>query len=91
MFLYQLVTDQFCIVAILTQQFGVATLLHNTASINHQDQVSMAYGAQAVRNNDLGTRESGKVLLYTILGLYIQRAGCLVQQEDARLIGQRTR
>src|SRR5437879_4408436 len=75
---FNLALDQLGIVASTTQEPLMRSLLHDTHLIQHQDQIRVADGAQAMRNDDLRTGEERESLFYRALGRDIERARCLI-------------
>ncbi len=51
----QLALDQRVVVSIVTEQLLVRSALHDRSLVQHQDQVRIANGAQAMGNDNLGT------------------------------------
>src|SRR5579875_723545 len=78
---------------ILGQQFFVCTALDNLSLIDHQGEIGGEDGREAVRDGQRGAalHEWLQGGLNQALGVGIQRAGGLVQNEDTRIFKDHTR
>src|SRR5690606_22184308 len=74
-------------------QFTVRTLLDNLSAIDHDDAVGISDRRQTMRNDDDGATFANRlhVVLNDAFGFVIERAGGLVENQNARIGNQRTR
>src|SRR5204862_2802737 len=75
------------------EELGVRALLHDAPSVEDEDPVRALDGREAVRDHDRrpATHESIECLLHQELALVVERARCLVEQEDPRVAQDRSR
>ena len=75
------------------QQFRMRATLDNASLIHRQYLMCLAYSTQSVSNDDdrAACADRGHVALNDLLGLYIQRAGCFIEDQYARLSQQGAR
>ena len=79
--------------ALMAHEFGVWTLFHNPSARHDHDPVRMLDGGDAVRHDQGGaTRHQAlQCFLHQALGFVVQRRGGFIQNEDRRVLVERTR
>ena len=70
-------------------QLRMASLLHDAPVPHHEDDVGVHDGRQAVRDDERRPPAHQMVhrILYPALGYGVHRAGCLVEDEQRRVLG----
>src|SRR6266478_4666104 len=74
-------------------QFVVSPYLGQLSPFQHHDSVRVANGAEAMGDHDAGAagHDGAEILLNGPLGLRIERAGGFVENQDCRVVVQRSR
>src|SRR6185369_384524 len=69
------------------EQLGVGAPLDDAAVVNDDDQVGVADGAEAMGDDEAGapTHEGAEGLLDEVLALGVEVAGCLIENQNARV------
>ncbi len=73
------------------QQFTVAALLDDLAFVDHDDAVGVAYGVEAVRDDEHGAAlaDGFHVVMDDAFGFVVERAGRFVKNQDAGMGDER--
>ena len=81
------------VAAAAAQQIVVLAALDDLAGLDHQNGVGVHDGVQAVGDDDGGAALAEMLdrLLHGLFGFRIQRGGGFIQQDDRRVLDQRTR
>src|ERR1700748_954017 len=74
--------------AVAGQQLGMPAALGDAAAVEHHDLVGVDDGGEPVRNHQGGAAAAHlfQRALDLLLGAGVERAGCLVEQEDVRVL-----
>src|SRR5262245_42681527 len=91
--LLELQLVEHCVAPIVAQEFVVAAGLHHAAAVDHQDALGMHDGCEPMRDRNGGAAaaELGNRFLHMALGLGVERGGGFIEQDDRRVLDQRTR
>ena len=83
----ELLAVELVIIALFHQKLAVRALLDDAAVVDHEYQIRAAYGREPVRDEEGGAVGEYVLygVLYQLLGLRVDRAGGLVEHEDARV------
>ena len=73
------------------EQLRMGSLLDDPPLIEHEEKVGVRDGAEPVRDDDAGALEPGQLHLHRFFGDRVQRAGCLIEEEDRWIAHQRAR
>src|SRR5699024_10562722 len=76
--------DEFCVGTPVAEQFGVRSLFRDAALFDDDDFVRIAYGAQAMGDDDVGAPYEQRVegFLYEFFAFGVEGGGRLVEDED---------
>ncbi|MFO0671754.1 MAG: hypothetical protein U0235_19335 [Polyangiaceae bacterium] len=77
--------------AVLLEELFVRALLDELSFVHHEDAIGVDDGREAVRHDDARAREGLQLLLHLELGVGVERARRLVEEQDGRVIDERAR